>query len=160
MGQHPQESTMTAIRRRLAAVAALVAALSVSLPAAAETLAKQEEALARFQQFAGEPLKKMPSFRLTDWRPLGKTHVAVFRGPTTAWLLTLRDPCIGLDWARSIAITSTGGTVSPRFDRVVFRDGIGAGARREDCRIEEIRAVDYRKVRDAEKAARAANAGG
>ena len=145
--------------RRLAAAACLLAAV-FALPAGAQTLAKQEEALARFQQFAGEPLNKMPSFKLTDWRPLGKTHVAVFRGPTTAWLLTLREPCIGLDWARSIAITSTGGVVSPRFDRVVFRDGIGAGARREDCRIEEIRSVDYRKVRDAEKAARAADSGG
>ena len=148
---------MTTIRR-LVAVASLLAA-ALATPAAAQTLAKQEEALARFQQFAGEPLAKMPSFTLSDWRPLGETHLAVFRGPVTAWLITVREPCIGLDWARSIAITSTGGTVSPRFDRVIFRDGIGPGARREDCRIEEIRAVDYRKVREAEKAARAAERG-
>lgn len=145
-------------RRTTTAFAALLAALA-AMPAVADRLARQEAALARFQQFAGEPVKRMPSFTLTDWRPLGKTHLAVFRGPVTAWLITVREPCIGLDWARAIAITSTGGTVSPRFDRVVFRDGIGPGARREDCRIEEIRPVDYRKVRDAERAARAAERG-
>jgi hypothetical protein len=141
--------------RRLAALCTL-SLLCLAGTAAAQTLARQEAALALFQQHAGEPVAKIPSFTLSDWRPLGKTHLAIFRGPVTAWLLTVQDGCFGLDWARSIGLTSTGGTVAARFDRVVFRDGIGATARRETCRIEEIRKVDYRKVRDAEKAARAA----
>ncbi len=143
------------IRRRILAALGL-GALAVSLPLAADTLARQEAALAVFQQHAGEPVKKIATFTLSDWRPLGKTHLAVFRGPVTAWLVRVQDGCFGLDWARTIGLTSTGGTVSARFDRVVFRDGLGPSARRETCRIEEIRPVDYRKVREAEKAARAA----
>lgn len=143
---------------RLAAALALTLLLAAP-GAGAQTLARQEAALARFQQHAGEPVSRIPSFTLSDWRPLGKTHLAIFRGPVTAWLVKVQDGCWGLDWARSIGLTSTGGTVSARFDRVVFRDGIGPSARRETCRIEEIRPVDYRKVREAEKAARAAAQG-
>jgi len=143
-------------RRWIPVVLALIAGAVVA-PATADTLVRQEAALALFQRHAGEPVKRMPTFTLSDWRPLGKTHVAVFRGPVAAWLIQVQDGCHGLDWARTIGLTSTGGTVSARFDRVVFRDGIGPGARRETCRIEEIRPVDYRKVRADEKAARAAD---
>ncbi|MCE3004066.1 MAG: DUF6491 family protein [Xanthomonadaceae bacterium] len=148
---------MKPTRRRWIPVVLTLIAGALVAPATADTLARQEAALALFQRHAGEPVKRMPTFTLSDWRPLGKTHVAVFRGPVAAWLIQVQDGCHGLDWARTIGLTSTGGTVSARFDRVVFRDGIGPGARRETCRIEEIRPVDYRKVRADEKAARAAD---
>jgi hypothetical protein len=149
---------MRIARPTLHALAALTGALllvTFAAPAATPpaTRSRQFESLALFEQFAEPPVNRIRSFRMTEWRLLGPRHLAVFRGPVTAWLIQVRDGCMGLDWARSIELTSSGGVVSARFDRVKFRDGPGPGARRQECRIETIRPVDYRKVREARRAA-------
>jgi hypothetical protein len=128
-------------------------------PVAAQTRARQLESLALFELHAEPPTDRIRSFRLTDWRPLGPRHLAVFRGPVNAWLIQVRDGCVGLDWARSVALTSSSGIVMARFDRVQFRDGPGPRARKEQCRIETIRPVDYRKVREARRAQGASDEG-
>jgi hypothetical protein len=125
-------------------------------PAMAQTLERQRESLAIFEQFAGEPVDQISNFTYTDWRPLGESHLALFRTAGKAWLVDLRSPCVGLDWAKTIAIRSATGTINARFDRVEFRDGLGPSARVERCIIDRIRPVDYAKVRDAEAQARKA----
>ncbi len=146
--------------RKLLLSVAVVAALVSAAPVDASRKERDAARLALVEQLAGEPVERIVSFTLSDWQPLDDTHLVVFRGPATGWLLSVREPCLGLTWARTISITSTGGSIARRFDRVVFRDGLGAGARHEQCRIEQIRPVDWRKVRAAERAARAQEASG
>lgn len=150
---------MASRRSKLSNLILVVLATLLALPAAAvaATRAKELASLARFQQFAGEPVDRIRSFTLTDWRSLGPTHLAVWRGPRDAWLIRVAEPCLGLEFAHTIGLTTSGGTVSARFDRIEFRDSLGS-SRREQCRIEEIRVVDYPKVREAERAARKATA--
>lgn len=132
-----------------------VLALLVGAPAAhAETRSRALESLARFQDSAGEPVRQIRAFTLSSWRPLGPEHLAVWRGTNKVWLVKVRPLCLGLEFARSIGLTSSASTINARFDRVVFRDGFGASARTEQCVIEQIREVDYRKLRDAERLAR------
>ena len=153
---------MPSCRWFVTAPAAFLGALLLvasAAPARADTLARQLESLAVFERHAEPETDRIRSFRLTEWRPLGERHLAVFRGPVNAWLIQVEAGCVGLDWARSIGLTSSGGMVMARFDRVQFRDGLGAAARQEQCRIETIRPVDYRKVREAERAQRAADGG-
>jgi hypothetical protein len=144
----------------LLSIACLAAALVAAAPAEASRKERDAARLALVEKIAGAPVDRIVSFTLSDWQPLDDNHLVVFRGPVTAWLLTVREPCLGLTWARTVGISSTGGSISRRFDRVLFRDGLGAGARHEQCRIEEIRPVDWRQVRAAERAARDQGASG
>lgn len=148
------------MRKVLPWVAALVSMLPAAAPADASRKERDAARLALIEQLAGAPVERIVSFTLSDWQPLDDTHLMVFRGPSTGWLLTVREPCLGLTWARTVGITASGGSIARRFDSVVFRDGIGPGARHEQCRIDQIRPVDWRKVRAAERAARAQDASG
>jgi hypothetical protein len=136
---------------------ALAAGLTLLLgvPSAwANARARELASLARFQDSAGPPVSKIRSFTLSHWRSLGPEHLAVWRGTNKVWLLRVRPLCHGLEFARTIGFTSSASTISARFDKVVFRDGIGPGARTERCVIAEIREVDHRKLREAERLAR------
>jgi hypothetical protein len=136
---------------------ALAAGLSLLLGAPsvwADARGRELESLARFQASAGPPVSKIRSFTLSNWRSLGPEHLAVWRGTNKVWLLRVRPLCHGLEFARTIGFTSSASTISARFDRIVFRDGVGAAGRTEQCVIAEIREVDHRKLREAERLAR------
>jgi len=134
---------------------AAVLALLVAAPAVhADARGRELESLARYQANAGPPVSKIRAFTLSNWRSLGPEHVAVWRGTNKVWLVKLRPLCHGLEFARTIGFTSSASVISARFDKLVFRDGVGAGGRTEQCLIAEIREVDYRKLRDAERLAR------
>jgi hypothetical protein len=56
-----------------------------------------------------------------------------------AYLLSVRAPCINLQFTQRIGLTSTAGTVNSGLDSVLVD--------RERCQITEIRPVDYKKMR-------------
>jgi hypothetical protein len=127
---------------------ALAAAALFSAPAEADTRAKMAENLARFQRFAGAPVKEMRHFRLHSWQPLGEQDLAIWANPGDVYWVHVGRPCSGLGFARSITVSSTNRVVMTRFDYIAFDH--------QRCRIEEIRPVDYKAVRQAWRAEREA----
>ncbi len=100
----------------------------------------QDVALERYQSYAGPPL---PYFtwlgRFYSWEPLGKDHLVVFTTSFDAYLLKVWPPCDMRFVVNAIGVTSTSSTVSARLDSVI--------AGRQRCPIDEIRRIDYRRMR-------------
>ncbi len=125
-----------------------VAALAGCATHSAERAADQ---LALYRAHAGEPVSSFPYMRsFTQWTPLGEQALAVWISPTRAYLLDVAN-CPDLEWAQGIQLTENTGQVSARFDRVY---PLGPGIRPVPCRIEQIRPLDVRAVREAERMAR------
>jgi hypothetical protein len=103
-------------------------------------------------QFAGEAKSSMPSFRSYDFEPLGDDALLLWESPGRAYLLDVEDFCADLPSARAIAINNKGATVSAGFDAITVLDrGQSANNR---CRILQIRPVDVKAMKAAEKAGR------
>ena len=127
-------------------IAALLLALSAT-DAAADTPETMARNRALYERFAGDEVDEIRSWKMYDWLPLGQDAFAVWTRPNGGvYLVDVDQPCVGLDYARTIGITSTTRTVSRRFDRVKFE--------REDCGIRRIRPVDYDALRAEQRAAR------
>jgi hypothetical protein len=126
------------------AIAALTAA--VSLAAFAQSPKQRDaENLARFQRHASPPQDSMHYFRIDNFQYLGKNAqgedaVALWTGVNQVYLLMLQSPCINLEYANAIGLTSTSGSVNARMDFIKYDHG-------RQCRIETIQGVDYKAVR-------------
>ena len=120
----------------------LAAVLALLLAACAGTAqrAKDQELPQQYLKYAGAPVDHFNYLgRYDDWRALSDTQLAVWTSPSNAYLLTVREPCIQLQFTQRIGLTSTGGTVSNRLDSVLVD--------RDRCQITEIRPIDYKKMR-------------
>ncbi len=115
-------------------------ALLIPAAAGADTSETMERNYALFSQHAGEPVDEIRNyFRLFDWQPLGRTQLAIWiDNRYDAYLIEVGQPCSGLDFAKTIGVSSTQRVISRRFDRITFE--------RQSCTIESIRPVDYRAV--------------
>jgi hypothetical protein len=115
------------------------------IAAACSSLSPRERdalALEQHLDFAGEPVDSFSYLgRIDGWRAFGDDTVAVYTGVNDAYLITVAEPCRELGLARNIGLTSTGSTVSARFDHVLV-DG-------QRCQILQIRPVDYGSVKKA-----------
>jgi hypothetical protein len=100
--------------------------------------------LEQFMEAAGPPIDSFQFVRMHRWQGLGPDTVAVWTRMNQLYLVRVEQPCFGLEFARSIALTSSVGRVSRRFDAVLFED--------QRCRIEEIRPVDHDRLRLMQRA--------
>lgn len=113
----------------------------------------RERELARLDEFerhAGPPVDDFHFWSIDRWESLGPDAVAIWTRVNEAWLIRVRQPCTGLEFASSIAVTSTNNRVYRAFDSVLFE--------RQRCRIAEIRPVDGKAMK-AERRARDASGG-
>lgn len=123
-------------RALVAVLASLLVVACVGIP----KRATDQEELARYQQYAGEPVSSISYLgRYDSWRPLGRDNLVIWTGVNEAYLLTIAGPCNDLPFTNRVAIKSRGATLS-RGDLVI----IGRGQR---CPITEIRPIDYRKMK-------------
>jgi hypothetical protein len=126
-------------------VVALLPLLALTACAAFKNRESDAEQLARYMDYAGQPVDSFSMLGGIDsWQSLGDNRLVVRTGVNKAYLLTVAQPCINLDFANAISLTSTGSTVSRGFDAVRIGD--------ERCQITDIRPVDYKAVRQAAKA--------
>ena len=101
---------------------------------------REQEERDRFQAYAGEPVDHITWLgRFDSWEPIGRHELVVWTGVNEAYLIKVAPPCEDLQFANRIGLTSTAGTVSARFDFVKVRGW--------KCQIEEIRPVDYKRMR-------------
>lgn len=119
---------------------------------------REAERLALFQRYASPPQNSMHYFRIEGFEYLGKNAqgedaMALWTGVNTAWLLTLQPPCLNIDFANAIGLTSTSGEVNVHMDWVKY------GRHGQQCQINSIRKVDYKGVRAAMKGAQSESGG-
>lgn len=135
-----------------AAVCALLAACAAGGP---QKKTAQEQALERYSAYAGPPVSSFwwPG-HFYSWEPLGKDHLALFTTPFDAYLLKVWPPCDMRFVLNTIGLTSTSNYVYAHTDSVTMNSsGTGPGMWR--CPIDEIRKIDYQRMRADLKAGRA-----
>jgi hypothetical protein len=124
-----------------------IIALCAAMPAQADTPAYMAQQLARYQKYAQAPVDRFPMVSLWQWQVVGKFDVVVWTGVSTAYLITVEKSCNNLDWARGIGIVqNTSMHVDAKFDSIVFDH--------QNCRITQIRPLDYKALQRDEKAAK------
>ncbi|HVR82621.1 MAG TPA: DUF6491 family protein [Luteimonas sp.] len=135
------------------AVAMLTLASCASTPSMSDN-----ERLALYRAHAGAPVSSLRYFgRFNSWSDIGDRALAIWTKPNEAWLLELSGPCNGLEFTPVIGLTSQTGQVYARFDSVLVRNG---GVADFPCRIETIRPIDVKAIRQAERLARTQASGG
>ena len=88
---------------------------------------------------AGPPIQKIiHSSEYAGWRPLAADQVVVWENEQVGYLVRVQ-PCEGLQSASEIGFTSKTAFVRSGIDSVKFAGG--------ECRIVEIRNVDFRTVK-------------
>lgn len=131
----------------------------IAAVAACSSYPKQTDAerLAMYRDHAGEPVRHFQYLHsLNGWTPVGDEALAVWTRPNQAYLLELTGPCMDLDYAPAISISNLMGQVSARFDNVYVHGG-GSSHFRMPCRIETIRPLNVKTLKQAEKELREAN---
>jgi hypothetical protein len=141
---------MRHITRTLAAAAAGLALLGAGgspPPGAPAPKTSLQQALERYSAYAGPPIDQFNWLgRFYSWEPLGRDRLVVFTTPGDAYLLKVWPPCDLHFVINAIGLTSTSHTVYARLDSVTVNSaGTGPGPLR--CPIDEIRKVDYKRMR-------------
>ncbi len=68
--------------------------------------------------------------RISDWKPLDTRRVLVSLDSSERYLLTLRNVCPGLNYARSVGVTMSNNTIWAGFDAITTDSTV--------CEIERI----------------------
>lgn len=119
--------------------ARLLVAVLCAAGAHAQTRQVQQENLERFEKYAGAPVEQFQFWSLYKWQLVGPEKVVVWSTINDAYLISVDDPCPGLEWSRAIGVTSKQHhIVSRKFDYVTYGKG--------RCAIKEIRPIDYRTM--------------
>jgi hypothetical protein len=122
-----------------------------SLAACATGRMTDNERLALYRAHAAAPVKSFRYLsRIDGWTPLGDKAVAIWTRPNEAYLLEVDGPCPDLDFAQAISLTNQFGIVYSRFDKVIPRTSTG-GPEPVPCHIRQIRPLDVKALRSAEK---------
>jgi hypothetical protein len=121
-------------------LAAIVLACVVAAPAAiAQSRATQQKNLERFEKYAGAPIDEFDFWSLYKYQLVGPEKVIVWSTINDAYLISVAKPCVGLEFASGIGVTSKQRrVVSRKFDYVTYGNG--------RCQITEIRPIDYRQM--------------
>ena len=112
-----------------------------SLPSPSERDARRLE---EFERHAGAPVEEFHFWQMDRWESLGREAIAVWVNPNEAYLIRVRQPCAGLDFADGVGVTSTGRRVNRNFDYVTFEH--------QRCQIAEIRPVDVKGLKAERRA--------
>jgi hypothetical protein len=126
---------------KLATGSMLIAALLLAACSGIPRQEREQDLLARYRAYAGEPVSDFRTYsRFDSWTPIDDTHLVIHTNVNEAYLITVAPPCLDLPFATRLAIRSRfPNTVSSGFDSI--RVG------RESCRITEIRPVNYKQMK-------------
>ena len=109
------------------------------------------ERLEFYRANAGEPVRSFHSpGRLWGWRALGDSALTVWTSSNQGFLLELAHRCPDMTFASSIGLTTRTSRVSAGFDSVVVHRS-GVRAARTTCRIDTIRPLNTRVVKESKR---------
>ena len=107
----------------------------------------EQRALERYSAYAGAPIPSLTWLgRFYSWEALGKDQLVVFTTPDDAYLLKVWPACDLRFVIDAIGITSTARTVYAHTDSITINSA-GTGPGRWRCPIDEIRKIDYQRMR-------------
>jgi Family of unknown function (DUF6491) len=95
-----------------------------------------------YTDYAGEPVKSFYMNNFDGWTVVSKDQLVVWTGLNKAYLLSITGYCPDLQFANTIAVTSTANTVD-KFEKVI----VG----RDRCFIQEIRPLDTKLMKEDRK---------
>lgn len=116
-----------------------------------------EERLARYQSYAGEPVDRFTQLRIDNWESLDSNILVLWNGRHEAYLLTVWDTCADLRHAQTITVISNSSHTVSVFDKIkVIKDPrFGPMMTGFDtCPIREIRPINVKQLRADDEAAR------
>ena len=129
----------------------LLTSLILVTACASQPTMTASERLELYRAHAGEPVS---SFRFTGrlwgWRSLGDSALAVWPRSNTGYLVELVGRCPDLPFAHSIGLTSSVGSVSAGFDRVIVRLPSTRSPNRVGCTIRTIRPINTQVVKESQ----------
>ncbi len=132
-------------------IAMLLGVLLVVGACATEPRLTTAERLEFYRAHAGDPVRSFASpSHLWGWRALGDRALTVWPRRDRGFLLELAGPCPGLSFATSIGLTTRTGHVTAPFDSILIPRPQGT-AGTTSCRIQTIRPLDTRVVREAKR---------
>ncbi len=112
----------------------------------------QQQVRDRYAAYAGPPLRSFTWLgRYDGWEPVGKDELVIFTTPNDAYLLKVWPPCDMTFVINGIGLSSTGRTVTARLDSVIVNS---RSTGRWRCPIDEIRKIDYQRMRADLRAAK------
>lgn len=103
-----------------------------------------------YREHSGEPVDGFLG-TINDWTSLDEHSLVVWTGPNRGYLLEVMGPCVELPWAQRITFSNGGYGRLNVFDKVIV---LGRQPMTQQCTIREIRPVDAKAVKQAERAAR------
>ena len=115
----------------------------------ASTRPSDADRLALYEAHAGAPVNQIRYLEPMGWDRIDDQHVVLMMRPNESWLLTLSGPCLA--WNRGspfLGLSSFNGMTLSRLDKVVVSGS------QLSCMIQEIRPLDVKALRDAERARR------
>ena len=141
------------MKRKSALMMMMLASMVFTLGAcASDARLRDADKLAIYEANAGAPVDSFQYFgSINGWTPLGDSAIALWTRPNQAYLLTLYGPCPDMPYSPVISVTNQMGRVHARFDKVIARN---RGSIDIPCNIKEIRPLDVKAVKQAEKTAR------
>ena len=95
-----------------------------------------------YNEYAGEPVKSFYMTNFDGWSAVSKDQLVVWAGMNKAYLLTVEGYCPDLQFANTIAVTSTANTVD-KFEKVI----VG----KDRCFIDTIRPLDTKQMKEDRK---------
>ncbi len=95
-----------------------------------------------YTEYAGEPVRSFYMSNFDGWTAVSKDQLVVWAGMNRAYLLKIQGYCPDLQYAHTIAVTSTANTVD-KFEKVI----VG----RDRCLISEIRPLDVKQMKEDRK---------
>ena len=137
----------------LLAATATTTALSAAAAEPSDPASREQEKLALYRAHAQPPVDRFRYLgrRLDGWEALGDAALAIWTRPNEAYLLELDGSCSDLEFAQGVGLTWQGDTVYARFDKVIPR--VKGNPHVIPCRILEIRPLDEKALKDAEREA-------
>lgn len=129
----------------LSILIATAASAAVGKP---ERQTRMEERRAFVTGFAGEAQSSVRFSRFYDFEPLGTDTLLLYESLNRAYLVKIEDFCPEMPAAFKLGVDNSSSSLNVRLDSIVVR-----GNR---CRIIEIRPVDVKAMKAAQKAKREA----
>ncbi len=91
-----------------------------------------------YREYTGEPVKSFYMANFDGWASVSKDELVVWSDINKAYLLKVSGYCPDLQFANTIAVTSTANTVD-KFEKVIVGN--------DRCFIQEIRPVDLKQMK-------------
>jgi hypothetical protein len=85
-----------------------------------------------------EPVDRIYDYRISGWNYLDREHLILLDGASRKYLVTLKNPCHGLQSSEVIAHTSTVSTLTT-FDKFLVRD---VGGIVDQCYIQSLHRLE------------------